>query len=244
MIFDIVTLAVLLISAVIAFLRGFIREVLTILGVVGGLAAAWFGGPVAAPLARRLLGVEDGDEPQKLMGVIPYDMAADILAYGTVFIVVVIVLSVASHFLASWARTIGLGAVDRTLGVVFGLVRGIVVLGLLYLPVQIVFDQKMLDEKLGGSKTRFYIESTVDWMMAALPESVREDMKQKTEETAREKLQDLDILDKNSEKDDNKSSDRTLQRAGPFQGEKDNGYDTGERREMNRLFENNAGQPE
>ena len=65
MIVDILVLAVLLISALIAFLRGFIREVLTITGVVGGLAAAYFGGPLLAPLMRGWLGVQEGVEPNK-----------------------------------------------------------------------------------------------------------------------------------------------------------------------------------
>ena len=45
MIIDVIALIVLLISAIIAFLRGSIREILTITGVIGGFAGAVAGGP-------------------------------------------------------------------------------------------------------------------------------------------------------------------------------------------------------
>ena len=46
LVFDVVIIAILLISVLIAVLRGFIREVLTIFGVIGGVAAAYFLGPL------------------------------------------------------------------------------------------------------------------------------------------------------------------------------------------------------
>ena len=64
MILDILVTAVLLVSAIIAFFRGLILEVLTILGVVGGLAAAYFGGPIFSPTVRTttIMTTDDDDE--------------------------------------------------------------------------------------------------------------------------------------------------------------------------------------
>lgn len=212
-VFDIITVAVLLVSAGIAFFRGFIREVLTILGVVGGLAASFFGGPLLAPPVRGWMGVKSAaaaaakageqapEQAQALFGVIPYSLVADALAYGGIFIVVVIVLSVVSHLLSGWARAVGLGAVDRTFGVVFGLARGAVLLALLYLPVYLLVEPDARGTWFQGSRTSVYVESAAAFAAAHLPQSVADDIgKKATEqaggaaETAREKLQELDVL--------------------------------------------------
>lgn len=234
MIFDVIVLAALLVSAIIAFFRGFIREVLTILGVVGGLAASWGAGPLLSPLVRGWMGVKEGETPEKLFDMIPYDIVADVLAYGSVFIIVVGLLSVASHFLSGWARAVGLGAVDRTLGVVFGLARGIIILGLLYLPIHVMVDPKTSDEWFKDSRTRFYIQGTADGMMKLLPESFREESGKKAEETAdqmvkstREKLQEMDVL-RGEEPP-----------APPPAEEPDDGYQREQRQQMNDLFEDN-----
>jgi len=233
MIVDIVVLIVLFISAFIAFLRGFIREVLTIAGVLGGMAAAYVGGPVLAPFMRGWFGVEEGVEPDKLFGLLPYNIVADGLSYISIFILVVLVLSLISHMMAETARSMGMGAVDRTLGVVFGLVRGILLLGLLYLPVYLMVDKKSSDEFFDTSRTHFYLEKTAGWMAGFLPEDTIEDLNSETQSgddtkqppgAARERLQQLDLLQNEIEKiGDNM---------------KESGYGEDIREEMDRLFEN------
>lgn len=200
MIFDLVVLAALLVSAGIAFFRGLIREVLTILGVVGGLVAAYFCGPLLSPMVRGWFGAEESED-EKLFDLVPYDVAADALAYGSVFLIVVIVLSIASHLLSGWAKAIGLGAVDRTLGVIFGILRGVIILALLYLPVHVLVDEKTRGEWFAGSKTHFYVAETADSMMLFLPQSLKENAGEEVGEatesmakTTREKLQELDVL--------------------------------------------------
>ena len=237
MIFDLIVLTVLLISAGIAFLRGFIREVLTILGVVGGLVAAYFGGPILSPVVRGWFSSgEDAEASQKLFNLIPYDIAADALAYGSVFIIVVIVLSIASHLLSGWAKAIGLGAIDRTLGVIFGLVRGVIILALLYLPVHVLVDQELRDGWFKESRTHFYVAGTADWMMKLLPEAMKENVSKKAEQTAesmaqttREKLQELEVLQPEGDNDT----------AAPVSGDEMDGYKGEQRRDMNELFEDN-----
>ncbi len=240
MIFDLVIIAALLISAVIAFLRGFIREVLTILGVGGGLVAAWMGGASFAVTVRGWMGVDGEDSPEKLFDLLPYDLLADILAYVSIFIVVVIVLSIVSHYLAGWARAIGLGAIDRTLGVIFGLVRGILILGLLYLPVYLLVDEETRNSWFAGSKTHYYVAATADGMAAFLPEATREDLEARGGEAAesaaratRERLQDIDLL--------GGRDDDARDNAAPVTEDESDaaGYQREERQELNRIFQDN-----
>jgi len=97
MIIDIIVVAALLVSAVIAFLRGFIREVLTVLGVVGGLFASIYMGPLLSPGLRNLFAGTGNGEPDKIFGVVPVGMAVDALSYGSIFIIVVLILFRNSH---------------------------------------------------------------------------------------------------------------------------------------------------
>ncbi len=230
MIVDILVLIVLLISAFIAFLRGFIREVLTIAGVLGGLAAAYFLGPKFAPLFHGWLGVEKGVEPERLFGIMPYNIVGDILAHGAVFITVVILLSLVSHFLAESAKSLGLGAIDRTLGVIFGIIRGALLLGLLYLPVYMLVDQETKDQWFSGSKTHFYLEKSAGFLHGFLPDSAVQKIEDAPEtllqgNEAREKLKSIDLL---------KGDKIPEEGAGTKSGE---GYNEQFRDKMDQLFE-------
>jgi membrane protein required for colicin V production len=216
MIFDLVVLAVILISCLIAFLRGFIREVLTVLGVVGGIAAAVAAGPKLTPYVQGWLGHDKArmakdaaqeagrhakDHADKLFGLLPYNIAAEIIAYGGVFIVVVIILSIISHFLSGFAKKIGLGAVDRTLGIFFGVVRAVILLGLLYLPVYLLADQTQLHQWFGDSRTRVCVQATSAWLDGFLPKTARRSLNEAADKASasmvgatRDRLMKIDAL--------------------------------------------------
>ena len=199
MIIDIAVGIVLLISAGIAFMRGFIREVLTIAGVAGGMAASWVGGPILAPLFRSWFGLDTAEEPGKLLGIIPHTMLADSAAYGLIFLIVVIALSIVSHFIAEGVRALGLGIVDRTFGVMFGLVRGILLLGLFYLPFHLFMSQDSKDSVFAQSRTHIYLEKTAAVLASFVPgeatDALEEQAKQVEEAvTTRDRLKQIDLL--------------------------------------------------
>lgn len=231
MVVDILALAVLLISAAIAFIRGFIREVLTIFGTVGAAAAAYFGGPKFVPLAQGWLGVVPDEEPKRLFDVVPYDLLGTICAYGGIFIFVIIALSIISHFMAETAKAMGMGPVDRTLGVIFGGVRGLLLLGLMYLPVHLMVAPETKESWFEGSKTHFYIEKTATVMANFLPESTLKDMEEKVEDqtaSTREKLEGLNLLQKQGARP--AADEQNQNKAAP-------GYSEEFRDDMDRLFE-------
>jgi len=252
MIFDAVVLAAILISAIIAFLRGFIREFLTIVGVVGGLAASYFGGPVLQPLMRSWLGVRDiaeGEEPQKLFDLIPMTIVADVCAYGSIFLVVVIILTVLSHFIATGVKAIGLGPVDRLLGIAFGVARAVLVLALLYLFPFILTTEADRDEWFEGSYTRPTIEKATAWMAEHIPEVPAE----KTEEAADKAAEKIDEMGKKLEKIDliRNAAEKADQALEPFQKADPvppqpaptptdtEGYKPDQRESLDQLIENN-----
>ena len=235
MIVDIIAGIVMLASVIIAILRGFIREVLTILGLIGGAIAAYIGGPMLAPVVRGWLGVTEGDEnPEVLLGVIPYPLLGDILGYAIIFVVFVILLSVLSHFLAESVKNLGLGAVDRTLGMVFGVVRGVLFLGLLYLPVYYLVDKDKMSEYpwLESSKSHVYLEATSAWIATTfIPtpeggETGEEGGSMEAMNEARKKLEDLNLL----QKDENAKDQSTAP-------ENKEGYTDEFRTKMDKLIE-------
>lgn len=233
MIVDIVVAAVVLLSALVSFLRGFIREVLTIFGVVGGITAAFIGAPVLIPLMRVWLDVKEDADPEKLFDLIPMTIVADVTAYGAIFIVVVLVLSLVSHVLSGAAKAMGLGPVDRTLGVMFGIVRGVLLLGLLYLPFHITMDEETKKGISEGSQTFFYIEKTSEILAGFLPEYMKKDESLKpAEDKIETRLKELDIL---------RSDPQTAPKPDPEplqngEGSKGEGYQNDEREKLENLF--------
>lgn len=106
---DLAVLVVVAISAAVAFMRGIVRESLGILAWAGAAWFSWTYVDFARQLVRDLVGNEQ---------------MAEIIAYAGVFLVALLVLSVATSIVAQVIHSLGLGAVDRTLGIVFGLARG------------------------------------------------------------------------------------------------------------------------
>jgi membrane protein required for colicin V production len=118
---DIIVIAVVALSALIAFVRGFVREMLTVGSWMGASLVTLYGFPVLQPLFERW---------------IPNSRLAAHLVCGIgLFIGSLVVFSVFSHFVAKLVRGSALTAVDRSLGLLFGLARGAVLVSLAYMIV-------------------------------------------------------------------------------------------------------------
>lgn len=236
-IFDLGVVLILLISAGVSFFRGFIREVLTIVGVIGGALAALMFGKSLTPITRGWFGIVEGEDPGKLFNMIPKEIAADIAAYVAIFLTVFIILQLASHFFSAMIAAVGLGPVDRTLGVVFGLARGILFLGLLFLPVLAlgILDNPVStgdgkettyrESYFSNSKTLFYVEGTSKWIRDFMPDSAEE-----AKETTSDRLKAMGVLD-NGKADPNKPLT-------PMPGE--DGYGDKDRSNLEGLIEKTA----
>ena len=117
---DIAVIAVIGISTIIAFLRGFVREILTIGSWIGAALATLYGFPVLKPTFEHWISSK---------------LAADIAGGIVLFLGTLIVLSIVSHYTARFIRGSALTAVDRSLGLLFGLVRGAVLVSLAYMVI-------------------------------------------------------------------------------------------------------------
>ncbi|MDY0884041.1 CvpA family protein [Dongia soli] len=115
---DICVLAVIGLSALLALSRGLVKEVLSILSWVGAVLAVIFLLPRLRPIAIRYI-----SEP----------LLADIVTGIGIFVIAIIVLGIINHYLSANVRSSALGALDRSLGLVFGLIRGAVIVSFAYI---------------------------------------------------------------------------------------------------------------
>ena len=124
---DALVIGVVLISAGFAMYRGLIHETFAILEwVAGGYAALRFT-PVFQPLFGEAI------RPAWLEWVLVF--------IGT-FLLVFIPLSIISHRLSAMVRQSEIGPVDRVLGLVFGVARGLVIVGLAYIAFSALVPRK------------------------------------------------------------------------------------------------------
>ncbi len=106
---DLAVIAVVLISALLALLRGFTREVLAILSWVAAAAAAYYLYPMALPYIR----------PH-----VPKENIAQGAAIAAVFLIALVLVSIITVKLSDLILDSKIGALDRTMGFIFGAVRG------------------------------------------------------------------------------------------------------------------------
>jgi membrane protein required for colicin V production len=107
--FDIAVLVILLISFALGAWRGFIREIFSLI--------AWFGAVFAAVFFS-------GQLSPFLQGIITNPVGLSIASFIATFFLVFIVLSLIGWGISKFISVVGLGFIDRGLGLLFGLVRG------------------------------------------------------------------------------------------------------------------------
>lgn len=119
--FDIIALSLLGVSALVGFARGALREVTTVAAFVAALFAAAFGLRFIGPMARAAI------HPAWL---------GNVVGLLVVFLVIYTILRIAgSALVKSLHSTGGLGFIDRLVGGGFGLVRGLVALGVINIAI-------------------------------------------------------------------------------------------------------------
>ena len=116
---------VVLISAVLAYNRGVTREALAIGGwIVAGLAAFYFA-PMVSPLVLEIPVVAN---------ILRSSCTLTVLAsFAIVFAAALLILSIFTPVLSSAVQDTILGPIDRALGFLFGIARGVLLIGVLYL---------------------------------------------------------------------------------------------------------------
>lgn len=121
--FDGLLIALMLISGVLAMIRGFSREILSVGSWIVAAIAAFYFYPTLSPYVAQYT-AELSDSKT----------LADVVAAGIIFVIALIIVSLITMRIADFIVDSRVGALDRTLGFVFGAVRGalLVVVALLF----------------------------------------------------------------------------------------------------------------
>jgi len=160
--FDIGVIAVILLSGLFAFARGFVKEALAIVAWVGAAVVAVLALPYTLPFAERYL-------PK---GVVAYGAAG--LA---VFLVVLVVLSFATSLVAQRVQKSKLSAIDHTLGLIFGLLRGVLIVCVAWLGLTWALPEggrEPLPAWITEAKTKPYLQTGAERLNALLPAAYRQ----------------------------------------------------------------------
>jgi membrane protein required for colicin V production len=165
--FDGIVLGVALFSAVLAMVRGFSREVLSVVSWLGSAYAAYKLYPFGLPYAKNF---------------ITEDKFAIIASAAAIFLVALIVISFITMRIADMIIDSRIGALDRTLGFIFGAARGILIV---VVAVQF-FNEWVPVEKhpawIKDAKSKPFLDDLGEKLKDALPEDVAALLRKKIEE--------------------------------------------------------------
>lgn len=154
LIFDLIVVALLILSVGLGFMRGFCNEVFTLVGWIGAVIATIYFTPVLREFGRDLIDKK---------------WLADLATSSAIFLVTLGIFSGVSHFVTKGIHMTRLGIVDRSLGFGFGLLRGVVLAGLCFLLFAYVFEPEDRPDIIKEARTRPFLEASARWMQAILP---------------------------------------------------------------------------
>ncbi len=212
--FDVGVLAIVVISALMAFGRGFATVALSFAAWAGALFATIFGTQLVLPYASQYI------KPPEL---------ADIISYVGVFFVSLILLKWIAGGVGKAIKDSPVGFLDRSLGALFGLLRGMVIVSILYLGFVKIFPNEkqpewmeearlkplvawgaeMLEgyaaEALGKDPKKVgqdYLEAATDAVESQFIEEARERLAKEYKDLDRDQLNDLlqDVIEKEKKK--------------------------------------------
>lgn len=157
--FDIALIFIMLISGLLAMMRGLTREFLflIILALSGGIA--FFGAPSIAPTISQ---------------VIEEEWLSLALSLAVIFIAVFVVFSLVGFKMTDRLLNSSIGVLDRTLGLIFGLLRGLVLMTLVWMLYIWLVDTEDQFESVAQARTLPIVDQTANILISILPVNAQE----------------------------------------------------------------------
>ena len=151
---DLAVLGIVLVSALLSMMRGFTREVLAIASWAAAAAAAYYFYPLLMPY---------------LTPYIHKEVIAQAAAAAAVFFLTLIVVSLFTVRLSDAILDSKIGALDRSLGFVFGVARGFLLAVVAFAIFNWLVSEKQQPEWVKNARTRPLLTETADRIVALLP---------------------------------------------------------------------------
>ncbi len=152
---DLGLIAIILVSALLSMVRGFTREVLAIGSWAAAAAAAYFFYPLVVPYIAPYIHKEP----------IPQVIAAAVVFFATLIVVSVLTVRISDAILDS-----KVGALDRSLGFLFGAARGFLLGVVAFAIFNWLVADKQQPEWVKDAKTRPFLQQTAQWIVQWLPD--------------------------------------------------------------------------
>ena len=153
---DIILLAVMLISGLLAMIRGFMREILSIAAWgVAALVTLYAYSPRCCRLAKQYFNS---------------DMVAAGVTAGGVFLGTLLIVSIITARISDMVLDSRVGALDRTLGFLFGLGRGLIIVVVAFLFFAWLVPDRSQPEWVRSAKSKVVLQNTGQWLMSMLPD--------------------------------------------------------------------------
>jgi len=157
---DIVVLAIIALSTLLALGRGFVKEVLSVFGWIGatiGTLLVFF----YVPQIREFFAKQ-----------ITEPVLAEIACAVAIFVVLLIVLGFFNHAIASRVHASSLGPLDKSLGLVFGLVRGVVLVALAHMVMTdwLMPNKDQRPPVINEARTEPYVAMAADFIKSKIPQ--------------------------------------------------------------------------
>ena len=160
---DGVSAGIIVLSAILAYSRGFVREGMAIAGWVGAAVLAFVFAPTVQPLVKEV--------PVLSKFLADSCELSIIAAFAAVFAVGLVVASLFTPLFSSVVQRSALGGLDQALGFLFGVVRGVLLVAVaffVYDKAALTNSVKMVDD----SRSAKVFASFQDKINAAVPENV------------------------------------------------------------------------
>src|SRR5947207_8465819 len=154
---DVILLVVMMVSALLAMVRGFMREILSIASWAAAAGATIYAYPRALPMAKQYF---------------TNDYVAMAAVVGGVFVGTLLVVSILTIKISDKILDSRIGALDRTLGFLFGLGRGLIIVVVAFVFFNWLVPQKSQPEAVKNAKSRVVLQGTGDWLESLLPENL------------------------------------------------------------------------
>lgn len=168
---DAAVILLILASAGYAAWKGFLSETLTIFDWAAAAFGCLYFGPYLIPMMR---------------GLVATPWVAGLLAYAVVFLIIFIPLSFLSHRFSETVKNSPIGPLDWALGIAFGVVRGLVAVGLVYLAYTYFVPVPEQPRWIKEANTLPMIQSTADVLVSLVPSRTRGNFRLERDDSVRE----------------------------------------------------------
>lgn len=152
---DIIVLSVMLLSGLLAMIRGFMREILSIAAWATAAIATLYAFPRLLPQAKAYFN---------------NDTIAAIAVIAGVFVGTLVVATIITSKISDMVLDSRIGALDRTLGFLFGLGRGLLIVVVAFLFFAWLVPDKQQPDWVRTAKSLSVLQSTGNWLMSMLPD--------------------------------------------------------------------------